>query len=165
MLTHVFDSPGELELGGVLIIGESPTQNSKGEPIGGYFRDICIDDRPVEIQRCIKKKGCVSGSHYHLGNDPAKNPERLVICLGKVALQLAWPDSLEAAVLLDLTKEDMIVKISIPPLIWHQLTWQSDGYLEEIRCTVLDPANDDTVRLTFHEYLAEMAKRREPVAA
>lgn len=89
----------------------------------------------------FRKAGSISGRHYHKGDSPGKNPEKLVLMTG--VLRLVCRD------LNNDTEETYHIRapklIEIAPMIWHEVTAVSDISFVELNS--LEEHAADTYRV------------------
>lgn len=87
-----------------------------------------------------RKKGTVSGQHYHEGRVAGKNPEVLILLAGEIELYVKDLRTAE--------EERTIIRnpaiIEIFPFVWHEVTALTDALFLELNS--LDQHNRDTVR-------------------
>lgn len=97
------------------------------------------DGRQITV--CVRKAGIKSGGHYHKGEDPSKNPEKLFVTLGKAKIKLKGlcPGAVIEEKLLE--GGDMVI---ILPNIAHQLEILEDAIILEYRITHFDKSKPDT---------------------
>lgn len=105
---------------------------------GNTFSLYC-PKRSKEMLVVHRKRGQRFGGHYHLGNDPSKNPEKLFLAYGWV----------KALFIKDGQRERMILKpgnfITIYPRTHHFLeVLRDEAVIVEIRTTFFDKENPDT---------------------
>lgn len=86
-----------------------------------------------------RKKGEKFGGHYHGGNDPSKNPERIFVAKGEMKVRLVDPHEQETELLL---KQGSV--LTIYPFVSHWLEALTDVVLIESRVTHFDPEHSDT---------------------
>ena len=94
-----------------------------------------------QVTAIKRKKGSIFGGHYHLGNDPSKNPERLFLVDGKIRVLFTTVDG-ECLGTEILEEGDLI---EIYPKVVHYMTALEDIIIIESRETIFDPENSDTV--------------------
>ncbi len=93
-----------------------------------------IYNKPLEVPLkelavLFRKKGAVSGRHYHKGIHPSKNPERFFIVHGEMELyakDLKTGDELTEKIL-------PVTEIQISPNIYHELRALTDAVFLELR--------------------------------
>ena len=98
-------------------------------------------DRSGEFLLVYRKKGAVSGQHYHKGNSAGKNPEDMLLVQGKADLH--WKD-------LETMEEKTIqliapTRVKIPANVWHELTAITDIVFIELNS--LSEGSEDTFRI------------------
>jgi hypothetical protein len=103
-------------------------------------------DRSGEFLLVYRKKGSISGQHYHKGVSLNKNPEDMILVQGTLSLhwkELAGADPVEIS-----NGEIEVVapaRVLIPAGIWHQVTAQTDIVFIELNSLV--DGSEDTYRL------------------
>lgn len=109
------------------------------DPRGAIYEWKHEDGRQITV--CLRKTGTKSGGHYHKGEDPSKNPEKLFVALGRAKIKLKGlcPDAVIEEKLLE--RGDMVI---IPPNIAHQLEILEDAVILEYRLTHFDKSKPDT---------------------
>lgn len=98
-------------------------------------------DRTGQFIIAYRKRGSISGRHYHKGTAPTKNPEQLILMQG--AATVNWFDVQGDA------KGSIQVKapakIIIQPWAWHEVIADTDIVMFELNG--LEDAKDDTFRI------------------
>jgi len=75
-----------------------------------------------------RTSGTISGSHYHTGTIPEKNPEVIILVYGKA--KISWKNPRSNEVHTKIIERPS--KIEIQPMIWHEIEALSDiTFLEE----------------------------------
>jgi len=103
-------------------------------------------DRSGEFLLVYRKKGSISGQHYHKGVSLNKNPEDMILVQGTLSLhwkELAGADPVEIS-----NGEIEVIapaRVLIPAGIWHQVTAQTDIVFIELNSLV--DGSEDTYRL------------------
>lgn len=69
-----------------------------------------------------RRAGTISGRHYHKGISDTKNPEILTLLSGSCTLKWKHIDSDE----LQSEQYSAPVQLTIPPLVWHEITADTD---------------------------------------
>lgn len=113
---------------GVEIIEHRPKHaDDRGQTIS-----YVADNKLKHILILRRKKGSVSGSHYHTGTDPAKNPEIQYIISGKVKLTVKdlKSNEQEQHILTENTE------VRIFPNIFHKIEATEDTILLELQTVV-----------------------------
>lgn len=75
-----------------------------------------------------RKKGSLSGQHFHKGKAIYKNPEKLIILNGTV--QLNWRDTHSAAS--GTVMIDGPAMVQVPAYVWHELVAETDFVMLEL---------------------------------
>ncbi len=131
------------------LIAVNPSDNK------GMTYEWCKGIETRQITICFRKKGVVSGDHYHTGNDPSKNPEKFLILNG--AVRFVACNGRET---LDNIIEEGVNEIIIQHSIIHALIPLDKGitFLEQ-RMTVYNPEDNDTFPSEqFLDYLNDSRK-------
>lgn len=115
----------------------------KVEPVNlndqrGPIYEWKFPDGKQQITIVIRKKGSNS-NHFHKGEDPSKNPERLFIVQGKIKARFISPDGQVTETILE---RGNIVTV-FPPTK-HSMEALEDAILIESRSTYFDPNHPDT---------------------
>lgn len=98
------------------------------------------DGRVVLV--CERKAGSKS-SHVHRGEDPSKNPERLLIARGSVEITFKINDEVSTRIL---RSGD---SVEIGPGVLHRTEVLEDAIILEYRITRFDPEHPDTENAEF----------------
>ena len=103
---------------GLEIIKHSP----KHEDERGSTYCYIAGDKLKEVLITKRKKGSVSGNHYHTGSDPTRNPEIQYIISGKVKFTAKNLDTneQESHILTESTE------IKISPRVFHRIEMLED---------------------------------------
>ena len=113
---------------GVEIIKHNP----KHEDARGFVSVYVADEKMKEILMLKRKKGSVSGNHYHTGADPTRNPEIQYFVTGKIKLTVKNLDTNE--------KEEHILtentEVKINPMIAHKMEMLEDTVFLEFHTEV-----------------------------
>ncbi|MCK4589875.1 MAG: hypothetical protein KAT77_05495 [Nanoarchaeota archaeon] len=88
-----------------------------------------------------RKKGSISGAHYHLGKSKSKNPEIFFLAQGKVELYVEDIKTKENKT--EIIEENTLIKI--PAKIYHEVKGLTDFILLELK-NQPDKYDQDTVR-------------------
>ncbi|MDO8563585.1 MAG: hypothetical protein Q7R87_01100 [Nanoarchaeota archaeon] len=122
----------------------------------GAIYEWCKGDGTRQITICSRNPNIVSGNHYHMGIDPSKNPERVLILSG--AVRIVACNGLEN---IDKIVEGEFSEISISPLIVHSyISLDKKLILIEQRKTVYETFNSDTFHAeSFLDYLNMSGKK------
>ena len=119
----------------------------------GESYKLFTNEQGVQIILCKRRKGTISGNHYHKGEDASKNPEKLYLISGKAILDLYN----------GLTGERLSVKIEggtevrIYPHILHKFKALDDIVFLEYRSTVLDDNNKDSYPAeSYEDYINQL---------
>ncbi len=102
----------------------------------------CTWDNPDRLGQYIlgyRKAGSSSGRHYHKGISPAKNPEVLILVLGKARINYRPAGTSDP---LQTVEADAPARIEIPAMVWHELVAVSDVAFLEMNS--LDDGKHDT---------------------
>ena len=91
-----------------------------------------------------RKKGSVSGKHYHTGKNKLKNPETLVILDGNAKIILRNIKDRNEKMEMVCSKPTML---KISPLIYHEIFALSDIILLDMNS--MDDDKDDTIKANF----------------
>lgn len=103
-----------------------------------------------QVTLYTRKKGKVSGAHYHTGKDPSKNPERFLPLEGKMKLK-TFNGRQWNFFPLENRKE-----LLIPPLLFHESLIEEDSTFIEYRATPFNPEAPDTfTHETYESHLKE----------
>lgn len=95
--------------------------------------------RAVQIIVCRRKTGSIS-CHFHLGEDPSKNPEKLFIASGRVLMTFLNQRTGETHQLFLESGESL----SIFPNIVHKTEILEGAVILESRVTIFNPSMPDT---------------------
>jgi dTDP-4-dehydrorhamnose 3,5-epimerase-like enzyme len=93
---------------------------------------------------CFRKKGSISGRHYHKGISLTKNPEILILCSGSI--ELRWRETTAADLQIQIIEGP--AKIEIPAYIWHEIIAITDCTFIELNALSEHKAD------TFYDSLA-----------
>lgn len=99
-----------------------------------------ISEKGFQVTVCERVAGAVSGPHVHKGKDPSKNPETLYMVYGDAALTYQKPDGRLCE-----TRIQGGDLITIPPNVPHKIRFIRPSCILEIRSTIFDPKEPDTV--------------------
>ena len=106
-----------------IILHEPASEDERGQIV-----KYLMEDEVGEIVAVERKKGTVSGNHYHKGLDASKNPERLYLIKGRISLHVKNLASGE--------EQDQEIgpntELRIHPNILHTLTTLEDSIFLEI---------------------------------
>lgn len=86
------------------------------------------NDRTGEFIVVHRKKGSISGQHFHQGKTSYKNPERLIILNGIVAMN--WRDTRSEANGTVIIEGPAMAKV--PAYVWHELVAETDFVMLEL---------------------------------
>ncbi len=98
-------------------------------------------DRSGQFILAYRKKGSVSGRHYHKGTAKQKNPEQLILMQGEATIN--WFDVRGTGK--GTLQVKAPVKIYIQPWAWHEVIADTDIIIFELNG--LEDAKDDTFRI------------------
>ncbi len=105
---------------------------------GPIFEWKIPDGRQITV--CVRKKG-TKGGHFHKGEDPSKDPERIFVAEGKMEIVLSREEKTTRIVL---KQGD---SIDIYPFIRHSFTFLEDTIVLEYRANYFDKNRSDTYPL------------------
>ena len=88
-----------------------------------------------------RNQGEKFGFHFHKGNDPSKNPERLLLLAGVASVKLSDMGGHKRKITLDASQAP--VELVIYPYILHELKALKNCVYIEFRQTHFDPTNQD----------------------
>lgn len=71
---------------------------------------------------CFRKKGSISGRHFHKGQSLTKDPEIIILCSGTMVLN--WRENGSSQIVTRIVEGP--AKIEIPTYIWHEIVAESD---------------------------------------
>jgi len=119
----------------------TPLERLSEDERGGNF---ALETRPrPDFLVIYRKKGTISGDHYHLGRIPEKNPEVIIFLSGEA--DFSWRR---------LTEKNVVIrrlvapcKIEIQPNVWHELVAKTDVVFVEEGCLKPEEYERDTKRL------------------
>lgn len=109
-----------------------------GDSRGAIFEWKLPDNHQITV--CVRRKG-VKGGHFHRGEDPSKNPERIFVAEGKMEIVVSWEDKTERIVL---NQGD---SMEIYPFVRHSFTFLEDTIVLEYRVNYFDKGRSDTYPL------------------
>ena len=107
------------------------------DPRGPLFEWKLPENRQVTV--CVREEG-VEGGHYHKGEDPSKNPERIFIAAGRVRVTLFDERGNEIRRFI-LTRG---FSLDIRAGIRHHFKFLERTIILEYRVTHFDPEHPDT---------------------
>lgn len=110
-----------------------------GDPRGRIWEWRGENGKQVTILE--RKKGVLFGQHYHKGEDPSKNPERIFLAHGRVRVRFECDGEKDEQYIFDPG-----TIIHIYPYVYHEFKAFEDCVLVEYRETIFDPAHPDTYR-------------------
>ncbi len=119
---------------GITITKVSPIITEKGLV---YEWSKGIPGLQVSIYK--RKKGIISGNHFHKGDDPAKNPERFFLIQGKMHLKAR---NKQGQVMGEVIEEG--TELIINPWVFHALEALTKVIFVEYRSTVFNRQKPDT---------------------
>lgn len=96
-------------------------------------------DNGIQITSYIRKGSMKFGGHFHSGDDPSKNPERLFVAYGKVKVTLVTANN-EISEIILVPGNCLII---YPPTKHWMETLDEDVVLTEYRITHFDKNNPD----------------------
>ncbi len=115
----------------------------------GLTYEWCKGIPGMQVTCCLRNAGKISGNHYHRGDDPSKNPERMLILSG--SCDLITCDGTQTVV--HFLRQPPL-EIIIQPSILHAFLPKENINFLEYRATVFNPENNDTFPAeSFVEYL------------
>lgn len=91
-----------------------------------------------------RKKESKFGGHFHLGEDPSKNPERLFVAQGKIKVRLITEDPITIYVAI----LEAGNTLTIGPKVKHEMEALEDSLIIEARKTHFDKDRSDTYTYT-----------------
>ncbi len=104
-------------------------------------RNVAVSIRPTtELLLITRKKGTVSGEHFHQGKTPEKNPETHILVAGEIELYCKGLKNGE-------TFREVITApclIEIFPNVWHKVTALTDITFLELNS--IEQHKRDTIR-------------------
>ena len=102
----------------------------------------------MQVTYCTRNAGKIFGNHYHRGDDPSKNPERVVLLSGSCDLITCDGKQTNTHLLQSPTE------IIIQPSVIHAFFPRENISFIEYRSTVFNPENNDTFTFgTFRTHL------------
>lgn len=109
---------------GLEIIKHQPRHEDERGDTFGYVADGFTIKEVMVIRR---KRGSISGNHYHTGKDPSRNPEIQYVISGKIGLYVKNIDTNEEEthVLLPNTE------VRLHPRVFHRLEMLEDSVFAE----------------------------------
>ena len=103
----------------------------------------------MQVTYCTRNAEKIFGDHYHRGDDPSKNPERVILLSGSCAFIACNGVETEIHFL-----NQTPLEIIIQPSVIHAFLPRENISFIEYRSTVFDPKNNDTFPAeNFVEYL------------
>ena len=117
-------------MNGVELIRHSPRQSDERGSVFAYIPQ----KRLAELLLLHRKKGSVSGNHYHKGSDPTRNPEIQYLISGKFTLSVKDMRTNETG---SFTIEPN-TELRIAPMIAHKLVAEEDSTILEFHCEISD---------------------------
>lgn len=93
----------------------------------------------LQITLYQRKKGKISGNHFHKGDDPSKNPERFFLIQGRMRLQARNRQGQVMNVIIEEGTE-----LLINSWVFHALEALTDVVFVEYRSTVFNRQKPDT---------------------
>ena len=105
----------------------------------GVTYDWCKGETGLQVTICKRKKGIIFGNHYHKGEDPSKNPEKIFLINGKVRMKAENKLGQRFDIIIE---EDC--EIIIQPNVLHIFEALTDVAFIEYRSTVYDKEKPDT---------------------
>ncbi len=134
-----------------VIVREIEPVNLKDTRGGTYEWAKGIEARQLTICKAVYARA-VYGNHFHLGEDPSKDPERVLVISGRLKLVTCnGRETIEQIV-------GRFEEILINPLIAHAYISQEETVFLEHRPTVYNPKNNDTY--SFDKYVKALAGRK-----
>ena len=93
----------------------------------------------LQVNIYNRKKGRISGNHFHKGDDPSKNPERFFLIQGRMRLRARnrQGETMEAFV-------EEGTELLIDPWVFHALEALTDVIFIEYRNTIFNRKKPDT---------------------
>jgi hypothetical protein len=98
-------------------------------------------DRTGEFIIAYRKKGSVSGKHYHKGTAPHKNPEQIIIMQGEATVNWFNVRGEEKGSI----QVKAPCRVHIEPWAWHEVVADTDIIVFELNA--LNAASNDTFRI------------------
>ncbi|MEK6926054.1 MAG: hypothetical protein AABW50_02130 [Nanoarchaeota archaeon] len=131
--------------------------NPVGEDPRGPTYEWCKGIPGIQLTVCKRHKGVVSGNHYHKGDDPSKNPERLLLVNGNFKL-IARNDMAEKHLEAIINEGDELI---IHPGILHSFEALTDITFLEYRQTIFNKACPDTyAEDTYSSYISQLRESK-----
>lgn len=109
------------------------------EDLRGPTYEWCKGLNGLQVTIYKRKKGSLSGTHYHKGNDPSKNPERFFLVEGQLLLKALNRQGQQLEEVIKAGTEFLIY-----PNILHSMKALTNIIFLEYRTTVFDKSNSDT---------------------
>lgn len=132
---------------GIEIIRTLPV--NLNEPKGNTY-ELWKNNQMKQITVYERKKGHVSGNHYHKGDDPSKNPEIFFLAHGKAVLKARNPQNQNLQLMISPGTE-----LRIYPNVLHAI-YPIDNVIIflEARQTIFNAQKHDTYEAkTYDEYI------------
>lgn len=123
--------------------------NPKGKRTWEWKQD---DKRQISVY--FRKKG-ETGSHFHKGEDPSKNPEEFLLVSGKMRFKLTDKNLEETKFILDATQKP--IELIISPYVLHEYEVLEDSLYIKYRLTWFNHEKPDT--FPAEEFFKELAKK------
>lgn len=110
------------------------------EDLRGPTYELYKGETGLQVTAYIRRRDVFFGNHYHRGEDPSKNPEKMFLVKGVV--RLIAEDGVAKKYLDTIVKEGY--EIRIYPNILHSMLALTDVIFLEYRSTIFDRENPDT---------------------
>ena len=117
----------------------------KGKDERGLTGEVDSGDRSGKYILAYRKKGSVSGRHYHKGLVKEKNPEILFLLQGKVKINYAALDEAENLLQMNSKKVNAPARIEVEKNCWHEMIFLEDACFLELNS--FEQGDKDTFRL------------------